>query len=61
MLGGTEQLGRYLGVPEAALRVWMRGRLSPPEAVFLKLVDLLSDGPPADRLSLRDPKRRGIP
>lgn len=62
MLGGMEQVALYLGVPEARLRVWLRGRLSPPDAVFLKLVDLLSDGPPPDRLSLRsDPKRRGIP
>ena len=62
MLGGMDQLALYLGVREARLREWMRGRLSPSDAVFLKLVDLLSDGPSADRLSLRsDPKRRGMP
>lgn len=61
-LGGTDEVGRYLGVPEVRVRIWMRGLVSPPADVFLKLVDLISDGPPPDRLSFRDdPKRRRVP
>lgn len=61
-LGGTEEVGRYLDVSEIRVRIWMRGLIAPPDEVFLKLVDLISDGPPPDRLSFRlDPKRRRVP
>jgi hypothetical protein len=46
ILGGEEEAARYLGVSRAHLRIWMRGLLSPPGDVFLKLVDLLSERPP---------------
>lgn len=45
-LGGTEELARYLQVPEVRLRVWQGGRISPPDDIFLKLVDLLQEPPP---------------
>ena len=43
ILGGAEQVARYLGVSLPHLRIWMRGMFSPPADVFLKLVDLLSE------------------
>jgi hypothetical protein len=53
LLGSERALARYLRVPLPDLFVWMRpGALPPPEAVFLKAVDLvmndLSD-PDAER------------
>lgn len=49
LLGGIDQVGRYLGVSEARVRIWQRGIIDPPEDIFLKLVDLISDGrPPPD-------------
>jgi hypothetical protein len=45
-LGGTEELARYLQVPEVRLRVWQGGRIAPPDDIFLKLVDLLQEPPP---------------
>lgn len=61
-LGGTDEVGRYLGVPEVRVRIWMRGLIAPPDDVFLKLVDLISDGPPADRLFFgHHPKRGRVP
>lgn len=57
-LGGTQELGRYLQVPEVRIRVWMRGRISPPDDVFLRLVDLLE--PPPGQLSSR-PTPEGKP
>jgi hypothetical protein len=42
LLGGERALARYLRVPMPDLFVWMRpGALPPPEAVFLKAVDLV--------------------
>ncbi len=61
-LGGMDEVGRYLGVSDVRLRIWMRGLIAPPDEVFLRLVDLISDGPPPDRLFFRhDPKRRRVP
>jgi len=62
-LGGTDELCRYLGVPEVCIRVWLRGLVSPPDDVFLKLVDLLSDartvaGRPGNGLSSPKPRSR---
>jgi hypothetical protein len=45
-LGGMPALAGYLEVPEARLRIWMRGAVAPPDDVFLRLVDLLLEAPP---------------
>lgn len=41
VLGGEEKLSAYLDVSAAALHLWMRGDATPPEATFLKVIDLL--------------------
>jgi hypothetical protein len=42
LLGSERALARYLAVPMPDLFVWMRpGGIPPPEAVFLKAVDLV--------------------
>jgi hypothetical protein len=42
ILGGIVQLAKYLEVPESDLRRWMTGDLGPPpEAVFLRAVEVL--------------------
>ena len=54
-LGGMDDLARYLDASPILLRVWLRGLASPPDEVFLKLVDLLQEPPPGPRLSARGP------
>lgn len=56
-LGGTDALARYLGVAPVSVRVWLRGFISPPDDIFLRLVDLLQEPPPA-RPSAAATKRR---
>lgn len=46
ILGGQAEVAGYLGVSRAHVRIWMRGICSPPDDVFLKLVDLLGEMPP---------------
>jgi hypothetical protein len=46
ILGGEAEVAEYLGVSRAHVRIWMRGSFSPPDDVFLKLVDLLGEMPP---------------
>lgn len=41
VLGGSEALARYLGVPEVQLGYWLDGITDPSAATFLKVVDLL--------------------
>lgn len=41
--GGFEELGAALGVRPARLQRWAEGVGAPPDAVFLKIVDLLLD------------------
>ncbi len=55
-LGGMDELAGYLGVAPVSLRVWMRGLISPPDAIFLRLVDLLQEPPPRARSSARAAK-----
>ena len=43
ILGGAEALRAYLDVSMVQLRVWMQGHTKPPDSVFLKIVDLLSE------------------
>ncbi len=43
ILGGTEALCALLEVPERRLRYWLEGVVTPPEHVFLRLVDIVMD------------------
>jgi len=43
ILGGREQLRRYLDVTAVQLGLWMQGHSKPPDSVFLRIADLLSD------------------
>lgn len=58
-LGGMEELARFLQVPETRLRIWMRGLISPPGDVFLKLVDLVEERPPGHNSSGDASKPKG--
>jgi hypothetical protein len=42
-LGGLDEVALYLSVPDARLRIWMRGVMVLPDDIFLKLVDLISE------------------
>ena len=42
-LGGVEALRAHLQVSMTLLQRWIQGETLPPEAVFLKVVDLLSE------------------
>jgi hypothetical protein len=48
-LGGVNPLASYLGIAPVSVRVWMRGFISPPDEIFLRLVDLLQESPPPPR------------
>jgi hypothetical protein len=43
LLGGHEQLRRYLDVTGVQLGLWMQGRSTPPDTVFLRLADLVAE------------------
>jgi hypothetical protein len=40
-LGGEHKLAEYLGVPVELVEGWLNGRGAPPDAVFLRCVDLV--------------------
>ena len=40
-LGGEHKLALYLGVSVADVEAWLNGRGAPPDAVFLRCVDLV--------------------
>jgi hypothetical protein len=42
-LGGVENLAKMLGVTQRAMKLYLSGAASVPDALFLRLVDLLSD------------------
>jgi hypothetical protein len=42
-LGSVEALRAHLQVPMSQLAGWLHGEAPPPEAVFLKVVDLLAE------------------
>jgi len=42
-IGGVQALARYLRVPSADVREWMFNVGTPPNRVFLRVVDLLLD------------------
>ena len=54
LLGGTEQLRAYLRVPMRQLQAWMQGKSRPPDAVFLRVVDVLAK---EDPIAAREPAR----
>jgi hypothetical protein len=61
-LGGVENLAKKLGVTQRAMKLYLSGAAPVSDALFLKLVDLLSDqwGSDGPRPPGRDPnsKRR---
>jgi len=53
-IGGLVALSRYLGIPDQTIREWMFDVGSPPNGVFLRVIDLLLDEPHSDALSVVD-------
>lgn len=45
ILGGEHKLAAWLGVPVALVEDWLNGRGHPPDAVFLRCVDLVEANP----------------
>jgi hypothetical protein len=43
ILGSTEALRAYLNVSTRGLELWMHGYARPPDHVFLRVVDLLTE------------------
>jgi hypothetical protein len=41
MLGGEHKLATYLGVPLERIEDWLNGRGVPPDAVFLRCLDIV--------------------
>ena len=59
-LGGAEILAKKLGVTHRAMKLYLSGATPLPDALFLKLVDLLSEQWPSEgpRPPGRDPSSR---
>ena len=53
-IGGLLALSRYLGIPDQTIREWMFDVGSPPNGVFLRVIDLLLDEPRSDAVSVAD-------
>ena len=47
-LGGVETLAKKLGVTQRAMNLYLSGAAPVPDALFLRLVDLLSDQWPSE-------------
>jgi hypothetical protein len=45
VVGGPARLAEHLGVGEAQLMEWLAGRGKPPNAVYLRALDLVASGP----------------
>jgi hypothetical protein len=43
IVGGLLPLSRYLGVPDQAIREWMFDVGSPPNGLFLRVIELVLD------------------
>ena len=43
ILGDMEALRKFLAVPMSTLTLWIQGYDRPPDAVFLRVVDLLAE------------------
>jgi hypothetical protein len=50
--GGLLPLSRHLGVPDQSVREWMFDVGSPPNGVFLRVIDLLLEQPVPEGLSV---------
>jgi hypothetical protein len=50
--GGLLPLSRHLGVPDQSVREWMFDVGSPPNGVFLRVIDLLLEQPVPAGLSV---------
>ena len=46
IVGGERKLAVYLGVSVKQIEAWLNGRGKPPDAVFLRCVDLVEANPP---------------
>jgi hypothetical protein len=59
-LGGVENLAKKLGVTQRAMKLYLSGAAPVPDALFLRLVDLLSDQWPSEgqRPPGRDPNSK---
>jgi len=53
-IGGLMPLSRYLGIPDQTIREWMFDVGSPPNGMFLRVIELLLDEPRADAVSVTD-------
>jgi hypothetical protein len=53
-IGGLVALSRYLGIPDQTIREWMFDVGSPPNGVFLRVIELLLDEPRSDAVSVSD-------
>ena len=47
-LGGAENLAKKLGVTQRAMKLYLSGAAPVPDALFLRLVDLLADQWPSE-------------
>jgi hypothetical protein len=52
VIGGLVALSRYLGVSDQNVREWMFDVGSPPNGVFLRVIDLLLEQPAPDGVSV---------
>ena len=52
VIGGLLPLSRHLGVPDQSVREWMFDVGSPPNGVFLRVIDLLLEQPVPEGLSV---------
>ena len=61
-LGSVQALCAHLGVPMSQLNSWLEGEVRPPDAVFLKVVDLLAEEElSAIKQGMRDPSDQSSP
>ena len=49
ILGGEKKLAEYLGVSVEVVESWLNGRDVPPDAVFLRCIDLVGEKRPPAR------------
>lgn len=54
--GGYAELSQHLGIPQRILMLWQDGSGTPPQAVFLRIVDIIFSPDEA----VLDRSRRGL-
>ena len=59
LMGGRDELAKFLDVPAADLHKWISGGARPPQSVFLRVVDYIIDetSPPENGDSADAPSR----